>query len=230
MTCYNPCMQADDTRSALPQGHGTARERLLEAAAELFARRGHEHVTIREIAAAAGVRHGGVNYHFSSKRDLYLEVLARHAPPGGDIKSGGNPIVLAARSARTPEDAREALKAIIAMLVKRMTAPPTSIAMGLMQQELKKPDGPDDAIYKSVIELENRTIAQLLGILAPSVTDEQELHLRALGIMAQALVFRVAYPVTKRLLAVDTFDEEWVRRITNNIIESSLYGLDEHSR
>ncbi len=48
----------------------TARARIREAALRLFAERGVEGTTIREIASAAGVSGGLVRHHFGSKDDL----------------------------------------------------------------------------------------------------------------------------------------------------------------
>lgn len=51
--------------------------RILDAAEELFANKGFESTSVREITGAAGVRGASVNYYFSSKRDLAVEVIRR---------------------------------------------------------------------------------------------------------------------------------------------------------
>lgn len=48
-----------------------APERILEAALQAFAERGFDGASTREIAAAAGVPQGLVNYHFESKQSLW---------------------------------------------------------------------------------------------------------------------------------------------------------------
>jgi AcrR family transcriptional regulator len=53
------------------------RDRIKEAAMRLFAERGVEAVTVREIVAASGARNGGsLNYYFKSKEGLITELLA----------------------------------------------------------------------------------------------------------------------------------------------------------
>jgi AcrR family transcriptional regulator len=52
------------------------RERLLAIARGVFADRGYEVATNKEIAEAAGFTTAALYYHFASKRDLYLEVYA----------------------------------------------------------------------------------------------------------------------------------------------------------
>jgi AcrR family transcriptional regulator len=51
------------------------REELLRAAAELFAERGYDNVTVAEIAAGAGVSVKTLFQHFRSKEDLLLAEL-----------------------------------------------------------------------------------------------------------------------------------------------------------
>ena len=56
------------------------RERLLHAAAEVFARRGYDGTRVSEIATAAGVSNGALYAHFGSKADLLVAALRAHGP------------------------------------------------------------------------------------------------------------------------------------------------------
>jgi AcrR family transcriptional regulator len=58
-----------------PRGAEAVRAALLAAAADLFAGRGPSHVSVREIAQAAGVNHGLVHHYFGSKDALLRVVL-----------------------------------------------------------------------------------------------------------------------------------------------------------
>ena len=51
------------------------RQRILEAAGEIFTDSGLRLTTIRQISARAGVNVAAINYHFQSKGNLYLETL-----------------------------------------------------------------------------------------------------------------------------------------------------------
>jgi len=53
------------------------RAALLDAAAEVFARRGLDAATLEEIAEVAGFTRGAVYHHFASKDELFLAVIAR---------------------------------------------------------------------------------------------------------------------------------------------------------
>ena len=54
------------------------RERLLQAAADVFARRGYDGTRVADIAAAAGVSHGALYAHFGSKAELMVAALRTH--------------------------------------------------------------------------------------------------------------------------------------------------------
>lgn len=75
------------------QREETART-LLKKARSLFAARGYTHVSLNEIAQAAGVTKGGLYHHFAGKEALFSAVLEEchrevaeqvaHAAPGAD--------------------------------------------------------------------------------------------------------------------------------------------------
>jgi AcrR family transcriptional regulator len=57
------------------------RERILKTAERLFARRGFDGVSVRELAGAANVNIASIGYHFHSKEGLLAEVYRRHCEP-----------------------------------------------------------------------------------------------------------------------------------------------------
>ncbi len=67
--------------AAPPERAAKARDRMLDVAEELFAEFGFGGTSTRDIAAAAEVTLGSVHYHFTSKRQLYIEAFSRRAKP-----------------------------------------------------------------------------------------------------------------------------------------------------
>lgn len=53
----------------------TGRQRVLDAAAQLFVDQGYPGTTLRQIASAAGIKAGSIYHHFDSKDDLFVAVL-----------------------------------------------------------------------------------------------------------------------------------------------------------
>jgi AcrR family transcriptional regulator len=64
----------------------SVKDRLVDAAEELFCERGFKGTSIRDIAASAGCNIASVNYYFGSKEKLYEEVWRRHLIPMRDAR------------------------------------------------------------------------------------------------------------------------------------------------
>ena len=61
-----------------PYAKGLAkRGEILDAALELFAQKGYDRTSVREIARQAGLSQAGLLHYFSTKEELFLEVLRR---------------------------------------------------------------------------------------------------------------------------------------------------------
>lgn len=58
-----------------PRRSRETRERLLEAAGQVFAEKGYERTTAKEIAKRAGINPAAVNYYFGGVDELYLAVI-----------------------------------------------------------------------------------------------------------------------------------------------------------
>lgn len=57
------------------------REQLLDAAEQVFQKRGVGHTTLAEVADAAGLTRGAIYWHFKSKADLFEAMVARAELP-----------------------------------------------------------------------------------------------------------------------------------------------------
>ncbi|MFB8144190.1 TetR/AcrR family transcriptional regulator [Streptomyces parvus] len=94
------------------------RARILDSATELFSRSGFHAVSLRDIAAHAGLTHAGLLHHFPGKESLLMEVLERRdrldarelfpgiAHPGAPVPAPAERLRLligvVARNTRTP--------------------------------------------------------------------------------------------------------------------------------
>jgi len=89
-----------------------AKSRLIEAAGPVFADKGYEAATVREICDLAGMNVASVNYYFGEKQTLYIEAFHEALPMHGSEEATASP-----DGERT---ARERLNAIIHSLVARV--------------------------------------------------------------------------------------------------------------
>ena len=59
----------------IPADEGNRRAELIRAAGHLFREKGYDATTIRDIAAAVGMRSGSPFYHFKSKQEMLKAVI-----------------------------------------------------------------------------------------------------------------------------------------------------------
>ena len=96
-------------REEPPETRETARDRIYRVAARLYALRGYEGTSIREIAEAAGVTKPLVHYHFESKERLFSDLLD-HAIGRCACQAAA----IAARETGSAEKLRELIRAFAA--------------------------------------------------------------------------------------------------------------------
>jgi AcrR family transcriptional regulator len=83
------------------------RDRLIDAAATVFARRGFETATLDEVAATAGFTKGAVYSNFASKTDLFIALIERRIEVQTaelSARYGGQDLAAAARRLQNPPD------------------------------------------------------------------------------------------------------------------------------
>lgn len=101
-TCHDLDMIAAQSnvghpRPAPRRGDGTsAREEILDAAAELFGQQGYAATSTRAIAKAVGIKQASLYYHFASKEQILAELLAGTVQPAlaaaGTLAASTEPI------------------------------------------------------------------------------------------------------------------------------------------
>src|SRR5262245_55448278 len=79
----SPPMPAAAPSYDLPRRHSGERaaEKILDVAEQLFAERGYDGTTLRDVATRVGVRAPSLYNHFASKDELYAAVLERGIGP-----------------------------------------------------------------------------------------------------------------------------------------------------
>ena len=82
-------------RTRVVETDAATRDRLLATGTRLFAERGFQNVTVRDICTEAAANVAAINYHFEGKAGLYMEVLrtavadhARHDRGDGAVGRG----------------------------------------------------------------------------------------------------------------------------------------------
>ena len=169
------------------------RERLLQAAGEIFASNGFRASTVREISRRAKANVAAVNYHFGDKKGLYSAVLqsafhsaVRKYPP--DLGLNGEPTLEKRLHAfirsflfRILDEGRPAWHG---KLMVREMAEPTSALDGLVDRAIRP-------LYENLSGI-------VLEILGGSANAEAA-RLCTQSIIGQCLFYYYAKPVISRL-------------------------------
>jgi AcrR family transcriptional regulator len=169
------------------------RSRLLEAAGEVFAEKGFERATIREICARAGANVAAVNYHFDGKASLYASTLL-HAHRECNLKTppdGGVPATAAPR---------ERLRGFIAAFMQRLLSPDRPAWLSrLMGREMVEPTGLIDELVRDGMRPLFELLKAIVRDLLPRGAAEERVQLAALSVVAQCVFYRHCAPVIKAM-------------------------------
>jgi len=149
--------------------NGRTREKLLENACEVFAKKGFRNATIADICKGARTNIAAVNYHFRNKKTLYVEVWrqAFHRsleayPPDGGVSPDAS--------------AEQRLYGWILSILQRFGDPQNYEIEMMMHKELANPTGfLTDVIRKSIEPLQEELRLIVRELLGKSATEEQAL-------------------------------------------------------
>jgi AcrR family transcriptional regulator len=195
------------------------RQRLLEAAGAIFAEKGKQLATVRQIIEKAGVNVAAVNYYYQDKDQLYTAAV-RNA-----YRCCAARVPLPTWPPDTPPE-RKLRDFIRTFLTRAMTAPPEHAWHArLMMREMCEPTG---ACVEFVAEYVRPSAAVLGGILdelLPADVPAVKRHLIAHSIVAQCLHYLLARPIVTLLVGEAEFAGYDVETLTDHVTEFSLAGL-----
>jgi AcrR family transcriptional regulator len=178
------------------------RTQLLKAAAQLFAERGYDAVSMRDIAKVVGVTQANLYYHFQDKADLIQSTLARVFETRAEH--------LSAWLTDHPEDQ---LGAFVRWLVGELMADP--VFAGLFYRELLAADADRlGALSRTVLQAPFRSVVDAIDG-APLAGPAEATALSLVGfIVGQVLVLPLGPGLTGQDLSAETPDAVAVRVLT----------------
>ena len=202
------------SKSLLPPR--ASREILLNAAGEIFAERGYEAATVKEITDRAGVNVASVSYYFRDKLGLYTEVLRLCLHNG--------------RLALSPECAGlspgERLTRYIHSFIKSLVAAGRPGWCGrLMIRELAQPTPALPQIIEEIIRPNFLLLRQLIADIASDPVDEETLNLLTHGVHAQCVHWKTSRAIMPYLWPELRFDEPTLQRIATHIASFSVAAI-----
>jgi AcrR family transcriptional regulator len=198
--------------------HGT-RQRLLEAAGEVFAARGFRDSTVREICRAAAVNIAGINYHFGDKESLYREVIQYTARAAFEKYPVGP-----AMDPATP--AAERLRIFIRGYLDRLLDEGRPAWHGrLIAREMVDPTPVLDELVEAFVRPQyERVRAIVTELLGPAATPER-VRRCVTSVVGQCIFFKNCRPVLDRLLPEQMYDAPARLELAEHIAGFALAGI-----
>ena len=198
-----------------------SRERLLEAAVDVFGKYGFESATTRRIANAANVNIAAIPYYFSGKEGLYhaavTHIVEKIEAKGGNILK--NKVALATKKHLSREDAIETLETLLGAVIDFMVGSPEAprVARMLLREQLD-PSSAYDIIYSRVMSRIINSIAEFLTVIHEDIPPRTA-RLRAMAIMGQVIAFRVGRETMVRMLGLEGYTQEETEEIRGIVLQ-----------
>lgn len=172
---------------------------ILDAAGQVFAAKGFERATVREICAQAGVNLAAVNYHFGDKERLYVEavktarlVLEAVAPIPDDVET------------LKPEDA---LRGFIHALVKRiLSSEGQTWRHELLVREFMKPSRACEEMMQESIRPTMDVLYAILRRLMGDQTPEHVIRQTGFSVISQCAYYRLQAEVVAMLTPEEEYE------------------------
>jgi TetR/AcrR family transcriptional regulator, regulator of cefoperazone and chloramphenicol sensitivity len=195
------------------------RRAILEAAGPLFASKGFDAVTVREITRDAGMNVAAVNYHFRSKEDLYVESVRLAA----ELCANATPLPTWVEDVPAEQKLRDYIRAFLTRLL-RDDEPEWH--RQLIMRELAQPRcGATEVFVENFVRPTFNTLLTILRDLLPAQVPAEELHLIGGSIVAQCLHQHHARHVTPLLVGPREYRSYTIERLTEHIWRFSLAAL-----
>lgn len=193
------------------------RRRLIDAAGELFAEKGYDATTVRDICEKAGTNIASVNYHFSGKLELYeatFQFALMKDTPDIDTKAEKS----------LPPD--EKLYNMVLRIVQniRMTDKPEWFSR-LLRREILFPTEAFQDFVQRMIKEDFDMMANLIRQILPKADNYA---IKACTLTLSAQIKSIAMEnndVLSQLFPELSFDEKGCQRIARHIAQTSMAGM-----
>lgn len=209
-------------------GGEESRARIVEAAGRLFADRGFNGVSVRELAKRAGVNAAAINYHFGGKEGLYHAVLRQLID---DTEPMFAPMVVRLRDGVVDADGdRDALVEIAAALFRGLLSSILTSAnlrwqIPILLREAQQPSSGFAMLVKERINPVHDAIAELVGAATGYDPKSPQARLITANIMGQCMSFGAARGVVFARLGWEEYTPERIELIIDTMVPRMLAML-----
>ena len=158
------------------------RQRLIDAAATLFADRGFQNVTVRQICTASNANVAAVNYHFGDKAGLYRAVVTFAM----EVMRETNELSQRAGDGLSPEDQ---IRGFVRVFVSRLTGDgPNAWIHRLMAREMEHPTEALDQVITHIVRPRLEYLSGVAGQVMHLPSDDPRVRRCIASLQMQCLM------------------------------------------
>src|SRR5882724_2278158 len=188
------------------------RERVLDAALDLFGERGLTGTTVRDIAARAKVNVAAISYHFGGKDELYREV-ARMVIGSIEARVRGRVGHLLDKPPTDAKGALAALENLAATMIDVIVGPEEMrrVARFIIREQMQ-PTFAFEILFGVMGRLHG-VATQLMALATGRPPESREAKLRVFLMIGQVLFLRIAEAAVLRRLNIERYDEAFLAEV-----------------
>jgi len=197
------------------------RNRVLKVAVRLFAERGFNHVSIRDICKEAGSNIASVNYHFGDKMGLYRELISTVAEGMNAAKH----TAFGEGAGRTPD---ERLRGYIRGFMHQLLSQSPEEACWLerlIAREMTEPTPALDLIIEKGIRPAAERLTRLVSEVTGLPVSDPRVRMGAGAIQGLCIWYRSSRVVAERMFPELQFTPERIDQVADFVTEYSLAGI-----
>ena len=196
------------------------REKLLEIAGPIFADRGYQATTIREICAGAGANVAAINYHFGDKLGLYTEVLQQ------SVRAAQLLAVKNAFDQNTPPE--DILRALIRARLRSINGKDLQDWHSrLLAHEFAQPTPALRQLVDEVTRPICKRLLELIGGMIGFPPNDDNTRLCAISVVGQVFAYVLPGPLLREIWPELKMTPEQMERIADHIADFSLSYLQD---
>ena len=199
----------------------TTKAQILEAAGDVFAEKGFDRATGKEIAERAGSNSAAVNYYYGGIEGLYADVLVE---AHRRLLTYDKLVALAA----TPGEPTEKLKSLIGLIARRITGPESSSwALRVLSREILSPSSAFPVLVKQEILPKKLVVTGIIGEILGKPHDDPVVTRCTLNIIAPFAMLLVGNRqiFTQVLPGFNSGEPEVQEQIVEHFQRFALAGL-----
>lgn len=195
------------------------RTRIMQAAGPVFADKGFQSATVREICQAADVNLAAINYYFGDKERLYIETVKC----AQRLVAERVPMPTWAEGTTAEERLAEYIETLLSRMLDNHQMPWQS---RLMMREILDPSTACQELAEEYFRPQFTLLLSIVRELAGPAVPQHELEKFAFSVVGQCVYYRVGRPIFECLISEEERDQHYsTRQIAAHIMRFSLTAL-----